>query len=410
MEEFLTLLPPMDALERMLSHLNLAPEPQSIRAQDALGRVLAESIHAPFPLPAFPRSTVDGYAVIAADTHGASDSLPAYLRVSGEVLMGKESGIRLDPGCCSSIHTGGMLPGNADAVVMIENTQLVREGEVEVLRAAAPGENVIGVGEDVREGELVLQVGTRLRPVEIGGISALGITQIQVARQPKVGIISSGDEIIPPGEPMHPGKVYDINTYTLSDLVREAGGLAIPYGIAADTYQALESLASAALAECDLVVLTAGSSLSSRDLTAKVIDSLGAPGVLVHGVNIRPGKPTILGVCKGKPVVGLPGNPASALMIARLFLLPVLGAMLGLQSDRKSYPLEVPIRLNVSSASGREDYIPVRLIEGEDGLAAEPLFGRSNQIFTLVKADGFVRIPADVTGISAGEMVQVELL
>jgi molybdopterin molybdotransferase len=302
-----------------------------------------------------------------------------------------------------------MLPRGADAVVMVEHTQQARPGEQEILRAVGVGENVIEVGEDVAEGEEVIAAGVRLRPAEIGGLMALGVTDLPVSRRPRVGIISSGDEVVPPQSDLSPGQVRDINTFTLWALVSGVGGEPISYGIIPDRESAMRGAAERALSECDLVVLTAGSSVSARDLTARVIDSLGEPGVLVHGVSVRPGKPTILGICEGKAIVGLPGNPVSALVIAGLFVVPVVEGLLGLRMPRPSPTLNARLTVNLSSQAGREDWVPVRLIPGEDGYQADPVFGKSNLIFTLVGADGLVQIPADANGLSVGEWVQVSL-
>ena len=331
MPEFLELVPPPQALDCLLAHLPASPAPEIVATKSALGRITAAPVTATHPLPAFPRATVDGYAVIARDTHGASETLPAYLQVAGEVLMGAPAGFELRRGSCALIHTGGMLPVGADAVVMVEHTQSVRQGEVEILRSLADGENVLKVGEDVQEGEEVLPGGLRLRPAEIGGLMALGLPQVAVARRPHVGILSSGDELVAPDEQPGPGQVRDVNAYTLSALVEQVGGIAVRYGIQPDRAADLLAAARRALLECDIVVITAGSSASTRDLTAQVIDALGEPGVLVHGVNVRPGKPTILAVCCGKAVIGLPGNPVSALVIADLFVTPVLETLLGLR-------------------------------------------------------------------------------
>jgi molybdopterin molybdotransferase len=416
MPEFLQLLPPSEALERLLAQLQFRPEPEEVDTVAALGRVTVGPVLAPIPLPSFPRSTVDGYAVRAADTFGASDSLPAYLSEVGEVPMGSAAEITLGRTHCALIHTGGMLPEGADAVVMIEHTQRARPGEVEVLRAAAVGENVIKVGEDVAQGEIVLPTGTRLGAAEIGGLMALGLTRVSVARRPRVGILSSGDEVVSPEtEPAH-GQVRDVNSYTLSALVEELGGLAERYGIVPDRAEAMQATAAGALAECDCIVITAGSSASARDLTAQVIDELGSPGVLVHGVNVRPGKPTILAVCNGKAVIGLPGNPVSALVIAGLFVGPVVKGQLGMQRSRPRPSVPARLSLNLPSQAGREDWIPVRLVlesapkAEEAHYRAEPVFGKSNLIFSLARADGLVRIPADATGLEAGEMVSVVLM
>lgn len=323
--------------------------------------------------------------------------------------MGDAPRFKLGRGECGLIHTGGMLPENADAVVMLEQTQRVRPGEVEVLKAAAPSENVLKVGEDVASGQVVIPPGRRLRPADIGGLMALGITSLQVARQPQAGILSSGDEVVSPEMEIKPGQVRDVNSYSLSALVEEAGGRARRYGILPDRADELLSSAQKALAECDLVVITAGSSSSIRDLTAEVINRLGAPGVLVHGVNVRPGKPTILGVCNQKAVIGLPGNPVSALVIAGLFVTPVVEALCGLSQERLRAMVTARLTINLPSQAGREDWIPVSLRRKTHGFEAEPIFGKSNLIFTLARADGLVRIPPDATGLSAGELVEVML-
>ncbi len=420
MPEFLTLLPPDEARQVLLSHLSQpVVDSESIDVSSTLGRVLAEDIIAPHPLPDFQRSTVDGYAVLAGDTHGASDSLPAYLHLVGEVPMGDAPDFKIDPGQCASIHTGGMLPEGADAVVMLEYTQSVTAGstpdpvEIEISRAVADGENVIRVGEDVAQGQLVQSRGSQMRPAEIGGLMALGITRVNVMRKIRVGLISTGDEVIDPARSPRPGQVRDINSYTLGALVEKSGGEAIRYGIIEDEFDLLKTTAAQALSECDMVVITAGSSASTRDMTADVIRLLGNPGVLVHGINTRPGKPTILGVCGGKAVIGLPGNPVSALVNGYLFVVPVIEKVLGVLPRPKPV-VQARLTVNLASQAGREDWWPVKLIA--HGLSstvhfdADPIFGKSNLIFTLAAADGLLRIPADATGLSADERVEVFLL
>lgn len=408
MPEFLELLPPEEALAKLLAHIPVsAPEVERVLTAAALGRVTARAVIAGEPLPAFTRSTVDGYAVRASDTFGASDSLPAYLRLIGEVPMGREAGYSLEPGQAVAIHTGGMLPDQADAVVMLEHTQTAGQDEIEVLRAAAVGENILKRGEDVQAGEEVLPAGARLGPAEIGGLIALGETEIDVTRQPKIGILSSGDEVVDPAAQLQPGQVRDINSYTLSALVARTGGLPQRYGIVSDNASDLERRLSAALQECDLVVITAGSSASTRDLTAQVIQRMGAPGVLVHGVNVRPGKPTILAVCDGKAVIGLPGNPVSALVIARLFVVPLCERLQGLLRYPPLPPMKARLAINFASQAGRQDYLPVRLRQEQNEWLAEPIFYKSNLIFTLARADALAVIPADATGLAAGEEVEV---
>jgi molybdopterin molybdotransferase len=443
MPEFLTLLSPDAARDRLISYL-LRDQPkidaESIDVAFSLGRILAEAVLAPHPLPDFQRTTVDGYAVQARDTFGASDSLPAYLTLIGEVPMGDAPSFELQAGQCALIHTGGMLPNGADSVVMLEYAQQIHRdgqlpiptGEIEIFRAVADGENVIHVGEDVVQGQLVLAKGNLMRPAEIGGLLALGITFVRVARKIPVGLISTGDEVIDPSQTPRPGQVRDINSYTLSALVDKSGGLAKRYGIFADQFEVLKGAAAKALDECDVVVITAGSSASTRDMTADVINSLGEPGVLVHGINTRPGKPTILGVCNGKAVIGLPGNPVSALVNGYLFVVPVIERLLGALPKPKA-TLLAKLTVNLASQAGREDWWPVRLLPihsnalseqrdysersasrddaGSKGnYFAEPIFGKSNLIFTLASADGLLRIHPEATGLSAGEMVEVMLI
>ncbi|MBN1667123.1 MAG: molybdopterin molybdenumtransferase MoeA, partial [Anaerolineales bacterium] len=314
MPEFLTLLPPAEALARLLAHLEPAGHIEQVPTAQALGRVTAGPVQAQVPLPEFARSTVDGYAIRAADTHGASEALPAYLEMVGEIPMGAAAHLSLHPAQCALIHTGGMLPAGADAVVMVEHTQPARLGEIEVLKSLAVGENLIQVGEDVQVGQEVIPAGTRLRPAEIGGLMALGQTSVAVAVRPLVGIISSGDEVVPPEQEPQPGQVRDVNAFTLAAVVAQAGGQSRQYGIVPDIRSAMVQAVQKAHAECDLVVVTAGSSASTRDLTAEIFAELGQPGVLVHGINTRPGKPTILAVSAGKALIGLPGNPVSALV------------------------------------------------------------------------------------------------
>jgi len=429
MPEFLTLLAPAEARSLLLSNLSATePDDELVPAFSALGRVTAENIVAPHPLPEFPRSTVDGYAVRAADTFGASESLPAYLNLIAEVPMGDRPAFELQSGDCALVHTGGMLPSGASAAVMLEYTQAISRsdhrqgkaaadarGEIEIFRPVAEGENVISVGEDVAQGDVMLPKGHWMGPAEIGALMAVGITSLRVAKRPKIGLISSGDEVIEPGSRPQPGQVRDVNSYTLGALVEKSGGEARMYGIVPDRLEALQAGAASALAECDAVVITAGSSASARDITSKVIATLGQPGVLVHGINTRPGKPTILGACAGKAVVGLPGNPVSALVNGYLFVVPVIEQLLG-ASPRARASVTARLTVNLGSVAGREDWWPVKLngqlAEHSEQVRwmAEPIFGKSNSIVTFAAADGMLCITADETGIEAGELVEVRLI
>jgi molybdopterin molybdotransferase len=411
MPEFLNLTPPVEALDLFMKTWTgpASIKVEHVATESALGRVLAQDIRAPHPLPPFARSTVDGYAVRAEDTHGATPSLPAYLELAGEVLMGSKTELMLGSSQTAIVHTGGMIPVGADAVIMLEDTQQVQDAEVEIHKAVAVGENILAEGEDVKAGEVVLRSGTALRPQEIGGLMALGYTKIDVAVRPRVGILSSGDEVVPPGVEPNPGQVRDINSYTLAALVERAGGTPVRRGIIPDDRAELETAARTSFEEDDIVLITAGSSVSARDITVEILADLGEPGVLTHGLAIKPGKPTILGLAKQKPLIGLPGNPVSALVVGGLIIPPILRRYLGMDGEHW-YP-QVPARLsvNIASQSGREDYQPVRLIHSEGGLLAEPVYGRSNLIFTLVRADGLVLVPAAANGLPEGEEVLVRL-
>ena len=306
MPEFLRLLPPSEALDRLMAHLPSAVPPRSemVASAQALNRILAAPDRAPHPLPPFSRSTVDGYALRAKDTFGASQSLPAYLKLIGEVSMGAAAGISIDATQAAIIHTGGMLPEGADAVVMLEDTQRLSDDEIEVHKPLGVGQHVLSVGEDVKQDNVVLEAGTALRPQEIGGLMALGITQVSVAQAPRVGILSTGDEIVDPEQEPRPGQVRDVNSYSLSALTQKAGGAPIRRGVIPDQFEALQQAALRSHQEDGVVVITAGSSVSTRDITAQVIASLGDPGVLVHGISMRPGKPTILAIAKGPRLYG----------------------------------------------------------------------------------------------------------
>jgi molybdopterin molybdotransferase len=416
MSEFLKLVSPSEALALLMHSLpECLPEEELVNTLDAAGRVTAQDVRAPHPLPSFPRSSMDGYAVQARDTFGASESLPGYLAIKGEVLMGAEPAFAIKSGQTALIHTGGMLPENADAVVMLEQTERTINNEVTIFKAVAPGENALLVGEDVQEGQIVVRRGIQTWPAEIGGCMALGITQLRVAIRPKIGILSCGDEVIPPWQEPLPGQVRNVNSYSLAALVTEAGGEPVLYGIVKDQLELMKDSAAKAMSECQAVVITAGSSASARDMTAQAIGSLGAPGVLVHGVNVRPGKPTILAVCEGKAVIGLPGNPASAMVIAGLFVVPLIRRLLGVKVERPRKSCLARLTLNIPSQSGREDWIAVKLTpsiiqrDEVDSWLATPIFAKSNLIFSLAAADGLVRIPADVTGLESGASVQVFL-
>jgi molybdopterin molybdotransferase len=400
---------PRDALQVLLNVLPRSSASETVPTSEAVDRVLTTDLAAPGGLPTFRRSTMDGFAVCASDTFGATEGLPAYLELTGEVLMGHAPEVVVTTGQSVRIATGGMLPNGADAVVMIEQTQQVGPTTIEVLRAVAAGENVVQPGEDVRQSDPILPRGHRLRAQDLGGLMALGITSVPVSRRLRVAIISGGDELVPPETEPGPGQIRDINTYTLAALIQRDGHLACLQGVLPDELERLQAAAQHALADNDVVLLSAGSSVSTRDMTAQVVDSLGQPGVLVHGVSLKPGKPTILGVCDGKAVFGLPGNPVSCMVTYDLFVAPTLAYLSGSNTVPRR-TVSARLTRNIASATGREDYVQVRLAERDDGgLDAVPVFGKSNLIFTLIRADGMLKVPLDVGGLNAGENVEVVL-
>ena len=382
---------------------------EEIDVADALDRVVAEDMIAPSDLPAFSRSTMDGYAVRASDTYGASEGIPAYLDVVGEVLMGMPAGIAVSVGQVAKVHTGGMLPEGSDAVVMVENTQQVDENTIEVVKPAAPGENVLQVGDDIKQGSSLLKAGHRLRPQDIGGLMGMGIIRATVFPRPRLALLSTGDEVVLPQQEPSPGQVRDINSYSLSARAECVGATPVSLGIVGDDYDEMRERAQKGLGSADILAISAGSSVSTRDATARVIAALGEPGILVHGVSIRPGKPTILAVAGGKPVFGLPGNPVSALVTFDLFVVPTIHLLGGCRTPSARDSVEAKLARNVASMAGREDYVSVRLERRGDETWAEPIFGESNLITTLMRADGMALIPLNVHGISEGETVRVIL-
>ena len=410
MPEFFNVLPPGEALALLLDLLPERPSTGVCVAPtaDALGRVVATDIPATESLPAFPRSTMDGYSVRASETFGASDGLPAWFTLVGEVPMGREPDVTLGVGETAVAYTGGMLAGNADAVVMVEHTQAIDDCTIEVMRPVAPGENVAQPGEDVRAEETVLPAGHVVRPQDIGALLALGIESVTVARRPRVGILSMGDEVIPPSSTPGPGQVRDVNTYTVAAQIAAAGGTAVPLGLVGDDYEEQLLAARRGLAGLDMLVLSAGSSVSIRDRTVDIVAELGEPGPLVHGLALRPGKPAIVGLCDGKPVIGLPGNPVSAMVVSSLLVRPAVYRLMGCVHPPHPPERAAILAQDIPSAAGREDYVPVRLVDAGNGaMKAHPVWGQSGFIFTLVRADGLVKVPADAGGIYAGEWVRV---
>lgn len=406
MPELFTVVTIAVANKRLAAHLAPLARTEALPLLDALDRVLAADLVAQADLPAFHRSTMDGYALRAADTYGASEALPAYLAIAGEVPMGRAATLAVPAGNAARIHTGGMLPGDCDAVVMVEQTQLLDAQTIEVVRPVGVGEHVVPLGDDVRRGALLFLRGHCLRPQDLGGLAGMGITSVPLIARPRVAILATGDEVVPPEQAPLPGQVRDINSTLIASLVRRHGGEPLPAGIAPDDGATLRAMAMEALQGADLLVVSAGSSVSTRDLTAQIIGELGAPGILVHGVAIQPGKPTIIAMAGGKPVFGLPGNPASTLVAFELFVAPALRQLLG-SPQAPSAAVTARLTRNVASLPGREDFVPVRLEQREGVLWADPIFGKSNLIYTVARADGLLHVPLDKAGLYADELVSV---
>ena len=406
MKEFFKVKPPREVLGLYAGFHPVAAEDVPLAA--SLGRVLAADVAAQADLPPFDRSTMDGYAVQAADTFGASESVPALLSVAGEVRMGEEARLALQPGQAVGIATGGMLPAGADAVVMVEYTQEAGPGQIEVTRAVAPWQHVVRRGEDVPAGRVLLRRGQRVRPQEVGLLAALGRIALSVYARPRVAIISTGDEIVPVEEEPPAGKLRDVNSYSLAAMAEQEGAVALRLGIVADSFEALLARCRQGLEAADMVIISGGSSVGARDFTLAVIRSFEGAKLLVQGVALSPGKPTILADVNGKPLWGLPGHVASAMLVFRTLVAPLVRQLAGRSPEmERSAPLLARLSRNVASALGREDWVRVRLVEEDGGLKAVPVLGKSGLISTLVAADGLIRIDLNSEGLDAGSLVEV---
>jgi len=384
----------------------------TVSVVDACDRVLAKSLTAPVDLPHFHRTNMDGYAVRAQDTFGASSSLPMYLKLVGTVEMGKEVKRTLKKGEAMRIATGGMLPPGADSMVMVEYTEEMGDGTIEVHRSVSPWENILRVGEDITKGTLIFSPGRRLRAHDLGALTGVGITHVPVYRRPLVALISTGDEIVPPDQAPKPGQIRNVNQYSLRAMITAAGGGPLDLGVVRDDRPAFEKAMAQALKKADVVMISGGSSVGTKDMTVEVICAFPRSEVFFHGISIAPGKPTIFAKAAGKPVMGLPGHPVSALVVFALFGAPLI-RLVGGEAATTAFapPRTTRARLaqNVASAPGREDYVRV-ILENHNGVVfARPLPGKSGAIFSLVKADGMVCIPHDEEGKEAGEEVEVIL-
>jgi putative molybdopterin biosynthesis protein len=409
--QFLTVISRDEATARFQQHLRLAPLGQeSLALGEALGRVLAQDIRSAVDVPAFDRSNVDGFAVQTADTLGAMEEGARTVALNDEVLAtGVAPRQTVLAGNATMIATGAMLPRGADAVVMVEHTEVsVDDRTLEVTRAAVPGENVSYAGTDIAKGETVLRAGQVLTSREIGVLAAIGLAQVEVFRRPQVAIISTGDEIVAPGEPLRSGAVYDSNAAIIGAAVEELGGSAVQLGIIPDNDEALGEALGRAL-QYDLVVLSGGTSKGAGDLSYRVVSQLRDPGIVAHGVALKPGKPICLAVTSGKPVVILPGFPTSAVFTFHEFVAPVIRAYAGLPPARRE-TVSATLPMKVNSERGRTEYLLVGLVHTEAGLAAYPMGKGSGSVTAFSTADGFITINQHTEIVDAGSTVEVQLL
>jgi molybdopterin molybdotransferase len=388
----------------------LPTESETVDTIAAFSRILSQDVFAPRDMPGFRRATMDGFAVNAAATFGASESTPAWLEIQGTVLMGQVPDFELAPGRAARISTGGMLPRGADAVVMVEHTQAIDDTSVEIYKSVAPLQHVIDADEDFKAREVVLPAGTFVRPQEAGLAAGMGLSSLPVHRVPVVGIISTGDEIIPIDEDPLPGRVRDINSYSLSGFVAEAHARAVRYGIVKDDPDRLRAVCEKALSETDMVLISGGSSVGTRDYTVDVLSALPDTRILVHGMSVSPGKPTILAKSGTKPVWGLPGQVVSAMVVMKMVVIPFLNRIQGYRTLKTLVRVPAKLTRNVASAQGRRDFIRVVLARAGDELTARPVLGKSGLIRTMVLADGLLDIGENLEGLEKDTWTRVILL
>ncbi len=383
---------------------------EEVELMDAPGRMPCEDIRAACNIPGFDKSVVDGYAVKSRDTFGAGDSMPALLQKINEVSVGSRAGIRIQEDQCAYVPTGGMLPPGSDAVVMIEDTEDLGNNSIAVYKPVGPWDNTIKNGEDIMTGQVVLKRGIPIKPHHIGVLASIGLNTVRVQKKPEVSIISTGDELVEPGKELSPGKIWDINSYSLAAAVIEDGGIPVLKGIVGDDRAAIKGSVIDAMAASDVVLISGGSSAGTRDYTADIITELGKPGVLVHGISIKPGKPTIIGSVAGKPVIGMPGQPVSSLVVYNVVVSPLIRRMAG-HTEKEQTLLPAVCDENYYSSPGREEYLMVTVYRGQDEkMRVRPVSGKSGMITTISSANGMVVISKNKEGLYKDEEVQVILL
>ena len=405
----------------MLDEIPAVIEPESVDLADALGRTLAEAVYAPTDVPSFNRSLVDGYAVRASDTFGASESLPAILRLDGDVKMGCPADHALKERTCQAVPTGGQIPDGADAVIMMEDADDAGDGYRYMNRSVSPGSYIIFRGDDVRQGKLLLSSGIRLETRHLAAAAAAGFGKMNVRRQLRVAVLSTGDELTPPGEPLTEGRIHDVNQVMLTAMIRQTGAKPCFYGIIPDEFITLKNVMKQAQSACDVIVISGGSSVGARDHVAAAIEATGLPGVVQHGIAVKPGKPTLIGMCGGKPVIGLPGHPVAAWFMAGSLLLPVIYRMQK-RPEPKAKTISAALTRRIPSNHGREEFILVQLsgscfdntsscTDDRPGpVSATPVFGKSGLITLLCRSQGYIQIPRDCEGLDEGSQVTVILL
>ena len=376
---------------------------ETLSLSAAMGRILAEDIAAGEYVPDFDRSTVDGFAVRARDTFGCTDAIPAILPLQRTVQMGQSADFPLNGEACVAVPTGGAVPEGADSVVMLEYTEDYGDGTIGISRPVAPGENMIFRGDDVFPGKVILRKGRVLSSADIGALAAIGRVQVPVVKRLTVGVISTGDELVPPEVQPCPGQIRDVNSPMLEAMLTAFGCHVINYGIVIDEEALLTQKVRQAAAECDAVLLSGGSSVGVKDAACRIIESMGK--LLLHGIAIKPGKPTILGKAGIKPLVGLPGHPVAAYFITKLFVLPLLGQLSG--RDMTAYTVTAKVTESISANHGRAQYHCCRLTRKGGEVWAEPIRGKSGLITTLAGADGYFCIDRDCEGLPKNAEIQV---
>jgi len=400
-------------LEQVLGYTSDFPVvgTEEIALNQSLGRIIAADIISDQDLPDFPRATMDGYAMKASSTFGASEGNPAYLTVKGSIQMGESPNFAVHPGEAAKISTGGMLPQGADSVLMVEHSEAIDDNSIEIYKSVAPGQHVILAGEDIQRNEIMISRGRLIRPQEIGLLAAFGIQSIKIFKRPVIGIISTGDEIVPIDQTPGQGKIRDVNSYTLASLIEKSGGIPLTFGIIKDSYDALFRQCESAIKTTDMVLVSGGSSVGMRDFTTDVLSSLPDSKILVHGISISPGKPTILANVQNKAFWGMPGHVTSAMVVFEAVVRHFIDHVRGYLAEKiSSYKISARLSRNVVSANGRTDFVRVKLIEKDGVMWAEPILSKSGLINSMVKADGLVEIDINAEGLNKDDKIQVALL